>query len=886
MNIFKSTVLLSIRYPQRIVKLTLGIALLLLCAFPFVTVDVDPESMLSEQEPVRVLHHEVKERMELYDMLVLGVTHDTHAEGVFNPESLERLSLLADEITALEGVVAHELLSPGRVDAIEPAGPGTVSFERLMPQIPHDQAAADRVRQRLIDNPFLWETMISTDQKAMAIYIPIIDKDYSWRVAGQIKDKIAAINGPEEYHLAGLPVAEDTFGVEMFIQMAISAPLAMLLIGFLIWFFVRNIWMTGAALSLAMLSVIITMGLFIATGNTLHIMSSMIPIFIMPIAVLDAVHILSQFFDGYAGKRQQTLKAVMTELWKPMLFTSLTTAVGFMSLMLAPIPPIQAFGLFTGLGVLIAWLLSMTFMPAFICLIPDKALADFGAQKSAKQSNLLARALQNILNIGWSRAYWVLGLTVLLSALAVVGISRLAVNDNPVKWFTAGHEIRQADRLINERFGGSYLVYLSLSQDFAADDTGKLVQQLNSQLANTSEEQALSAWLNEHAPGASDLVGLLNEARQWVQARITGEAGLEAVEFSVDDADLPNFEMEEEGTADTLNSEGQQNWVRLDQLLESELLRFQLMKQPTMLGWLDRMAAEVDIGKIHGVQNLVKKVNKELHEGAASHFQIPDTAPKVMESYLSFQSSHDLNRLWHMVTPDYAKATLLIQLQTGDNQDVAAAVGRLQEWIDLNPPPYQLNYEWSGLAYLNIIWQEKMVSGMLKALLGSLVIVLLMMLYLYRNLWWALLSVTPLCLSILLVYGLLGLLGKDYDMPVAVLSALALGLAVDFAIHFITHTRHYAQQAASPQEAVAHVFGEPGRAIMRNAIVIILGFSPLLIAPLVPYQTVGYLMMAIMLISALATFYLLPAVLSLPVLRPLFFPVDKSQAAALNSTLK
>ncbi len=885
MNFFKLTVLLSIRYPQRILKLTGGIALLLLCVFPLVAVDVDPESMLSEQEPVRVLHHEVKTRMELYDMLVLGITHDEHAEGVFNPESLARLSLLADGIAALEGVVAHELLSPGRVDAIEPAGPGTVRFERVMPQIPQDQEAAERVRQRLTDNPFLWETMVSTDQKAMAIYIPVIDKDYSWRVSTQIKGKIAAIDGPEKYHLAGLPVAEDTFGVEMFIQMAISAPLAMLLIGFLIWFFVRNLWMTGAALLLAMLSVIITMGLFIATGNTLHIMSSMIPIFIMPIAVLDAVHILSQFFDGYAGKRQQTLKTVMRELWKPMLFTSLTTAAGFMSLMLAPIPPIQAFGLFTGLGVLIAWLLSMTFMPAFICIIPDKTLVGFGAQASVKRSHLLALALQKILRIGWSRAYWVLGLTVLLSGLAIVGINRLAVNDNPVKWFTSGHDIRQADRLINERFGGSYLVYLSLSQAFAAGDTAKLMQSLNSKLVNNSkEEQALREWLEQKVPTESDPVVLLNEARQWVQAQINSEVGLETVEFSLDDAELPSFEMEEDDT-DNSSVVLQQSWVRLDQLLESELLGLQLMKQPEMLSWLDRMANEVRIGNIHGIQNLVKKVNKELHEGDAAHFNIPDTAPKVMESYLSFQSSHDLNRLWHMITPDYARATLLIQLKTGDNQDVAAAVERLREWINLNPPPYTLNYEWSGLAYLNIIWQEKMVSGMLKALLGSLVIVLLMMLYLYRNLWWALLPVVPLCLSILLVYGLLGLLGKDYDMPVAVLSALALGLAVDFAIHFITHTRHYAQQAASPQEAVAHVFGEPGRAIMRNAIVIILGFSPLLIAPLVPYQTVGYLMMAIMLISALATFYLLPAVLSLAVLRPFFFPAT-TKAAVLNTTLK
>lgn len=883
MNIFFNlTVLLSMRYPLRILRTTAFVAMGMLLVFPLVKVDVDPESMLSEKEPIRVLHHEVKERMALHDMLVLGVTRDEHSEGVFNPESLARIKKLANDVSSMEGVVTHELLTPGQVDAIESGGPGTVRFERIMTEAPDDQSGANKVRQRLADNPFLWETMVSTDQKALAIYIPLIDKDYSWRISSQIKDRIAAIDGPEKYHLAGLPVAEDTFGVEMFVQMAISAPLAMLLIGFLVWFFVRNIWMTGGVLLLAMLSVIITMGIFIASGNTLHIMSSMIPIFIMPIAVLDAVHILSQFFDGYTDDRRKTLEEVMQDLWKPMLFTSLTTTAGFLSLILAPIPPVQAFGLFTGLGILIAWLLSMTFMPAFICKVPEKALSNFGLQATKQQSRLLMRSLDRISRVSWSRATWVVGLAVLATGLALVGIGRLAVNDNPVKWFTAEHEIRQADRLINERFGGSYLVYLSIHQTLDKTDVEALVQRLNARLIDdTEEERALHQWLDQRAPGAPDPVVLLNEARQWIQPRILGEAGASQITTASNDAESPSFEMEAE--SDVPDTKSQQNWVRLDTLLESELLTYQLTKQPKMLSWMDRMANEVDIGRIHGVHNLVKKVNKELHEGEATRYRIPDTPQQVMETYVSFQSSHDLDRLWHMITPDYTQTTMLIQLQTGDNQDVAEAVDRLREWINANQPPFNLSYEWSGLAYLNIIWQEKMVSGMLNALLGSFVAVLLMMIYLYRSLAWALLSVVPLGSSILLVYGLLGLLGKDYDMPVAVLSALALGLAIDFAIHFITHVRLYSHETTTPREAVLKVFDAPGRGIMRNAIVITLGFSPLLLAPLVPYQTVGYLMMAIMLFSALATFYVLPAILRLSVMHSVFFSREQRVASSTQT---
>ena len=150
--------------------------------------------------------------------------------------------------------------------------------------------------------------------------------------------------------------------------MAISAPLSMLIIFLLMLFFFRKLSLVVSPMIIAMVSVICTMGLLIATGHTVHIMSSMIPIFIMPIAVLDSVHILSQFFDRYqeTNDRRATLERVMRDLYKPMLYTSLTTAAGFASLALAPIPPVQVFGLFVAFGVMLAWLLTITFIPAYI----------------------------------------------------------------------------------------------------------------------------------------------------------------------------------------------------------------------------------------------------------------------------------------------------------------------------------------------------------------------------------------------------------------------------------------------------------------------------------------------------------------------------------------
>jgi len=204
---------------------------------PRIKVDTDPENMLSAEEPVRVFHDETNERFSLSDIVVVGVVNDKHPEGVFNVESLGRIYQVAEFARTLrwadprdagkyEGVVEVDILAPSTVDHIEQGEPGTVRFEWLMPRAPQTQEEAMAVRDKAMSNPLLKGTLISEDEKAIALYLPLTRKDLSYRVYSELNTLTAGFRGEEQYHITGLPVAEDTFGVEMFIQMAISAPLA------------------------------------------------------------------------------------------------------------------------------------------------------------------------------------------------------------------------------------------------------------------------------------------------------------------------------------------------------------------------------------------------------------------------------------------------------------------------------------------------------------------------------------------------------------------------------------------------------------------------------------------------------------------------------------
>jgi hypothetical protein len=187
---------------------------------------------------------------------------------------------------------------------------------------------------------------------------------------------------------------------------------------------------------------------------------------------------------------------------------------------------------------------------------------------------------------------------------------------------------------------------------------------------------------------------------------------------------------------------------------------------------------------------------------------------------------------------------------------------QVRDYMAENPAPSRVKSGWAGLTYINVIWQNKMVAGMLMNFLGSFIIVLIMMVFLFRSPIRGLVSMIPLTITIVFIYSLLGFVGKDYDMPVAVLSALTLGLSVDFAIHFIQRAREVLAEKKTWELTAVEMFGEPGRAIMRNALVISIGFLPLLAAPLVPYKTVGVFMFLIMITSSVGTLVILPAIIS------------------------
>jgi len=993
----------SLKRPWLVMAAAVIATVLFGAQFPKVTFDNDPENMLDESEPVRVVHNRVKEKYGLYDFVIVGIVNDTHPDGIFNVETLGRIHDLTGELLSLhrdadgkpavttpalgdrtartravdltpdsawkralgvafrhdpnglfdeEGhsaIITRELISPSVVDNIKQAEFGSLKLEYLMERPPATREEALTIRDDAMGNPLYKGTLVAEDGKAIALYIPIKEKTFSHNTAALVKALTADWDGEEKIHITGLPVAEDTFGVEMLVQMATSAPLAGLAIFLLLLFFFKRVSLIIAPMLVAVISVVGAMGLLIGRGHDVHIMSSMIAIFLMPIAVADAVHILSEFFDVYHrfNDKAKTVRHVIRHLFMPMLYTSLTTIAGFWSLSLTPIPPVKIFGSYVAFGVALAWFLTMTLIPAYIMVaVSGRSLERLAKVRKdatgAPRDGALTRALAWLGSFSYLRWKGVLVVTLVVIGISVAGIMRIQVNDNPVKWFTKKHPIRVADDELNAHFGGTYTAYLTFKpKTIDAKGCGEkaaviarearsrfgtalpaATEQFLKELAKTEQlyrnvvssdiekcfvamveasrkidEAALGSWEN-----LADEINYLDPETLTFASLTAAVNAAEAVSQADKETLLSRLQDQRELKGGALQDTALAVCDSFTELSFAEFmfemkaeLTAPLFKRPEMLRWLEkvqgRLTSNAMVGKTSSPVDALKKAAYELRFAAPpsdatpaereafatrnrASFAVPDTAAAAAQVYTQLEGMKKKDSLFHLVTRDYREANVWVQLKSGDNRDMQAVAAEIEAYIaEENLPPAPVAVEWAGLTYLNVVWQRKMVAGMFSSLASSFVVVLVMMTVLFRSPLYGVLSMIPLSVTIAFIYGLIGLAGKDYDMPVAVLSALTLGLSVDFAIHFLERAREEQKRLGSWKAAVAEMFKEPAMAISRNAITISIGFTPLLLAPLVPYKTVGFFLATIMAVSWMATLFLLPALLTL--LRRFAFKEDR-----------
>jgi hypothetical protein len=749
----------AIARPWIVIGVVVGLSMLFAIQFPRIKTDTDPKHMLPATSDVRKYNDKVEGQFELHaDWIVLGVVNEA---GVLNTTTLAKIARITDEVSNISGVIAPDVVSFTTADNVQATGDNLYA-RRVMDTVPTTKAQLANMRKSLYENPMFVDRLISKDGQATAIYIPI-EKTANGKV---IADRIRTVMEKEKkdgngdhFYLAGDPVARDTFGAEMFKQMAVFSPIAGLLMFLALLLMFRNFVPVIACMAVAMVCIIWAMGGTIGLGIPIHIMSSMSPVFLMAIST-DTVHIFNEFYFRYkeTGDKPRAIRETMRAVGRPLIYTDLTTVVGFAALAIGPIIPLRVFGLLVAFGTLVLLALSFTLTPALLTLVKPERLAVLTAREDlhdSRTSRWLTRFAQ--WSIRHRKAVALTGVVVLV--ISLVGIQRIRVNNNMVEWFRPQSDIRVADTIMNQKLGGTATAYL----------------------------------------------------------------------VAIGDADGA-------------------------------------MTRPDTLRRIERRQRELEqlplVGKTTSLVDVVKRINRVMHGDNPKYEVIPDSNEVIAQYLLLFSMVGKPRDLNNFVDYPMRQGNIWVQLKTWD----ATAMETVMQRLDHQTANTGLTIKPAGIAYFNLVWNKEVLWGMLYGFGLSCVLVLALMTLCFRSLRWGLVAALPLLFTILVIYGVVGFVGKDFDMPISVLSTLSLGLATDFAIHFIGRFRQRrAELGGNPplDEVLVWTVARPGKGVLRNAVLFALGFSVMIFASLTPYITVGLFMAAIMLLSALVTLLYLPALVTL-----------------------
>ncbi len=461
-----SLVEFSVRRPKLVVSLTIIVTLAFMTQFPRMRTDTNPKNMLPATSDVRVWNDEVDKTFALYeDMIVLGIARE---KGVLNRETLGKVVRITDELLKIKGVAARDVTSFPTITNVTSES-GTLKVAPLMAEVPKTDRDIGNLRKALFENPLFIDRIISKDGKTTAIYVPLEKGANGKEVADRIREIVKKEKGDEKYYVAGDPVARDTFGAEMFKLMAIFAPIAgmvMLVVRYLMF---RDVFLSITLMMDAMISMVWSMGLLIALGFPIHIMSSMAPVFLMAIAT-DSIHIFNEFYFRYRENKDKTAAIIETmhAVGRPVRYTALATAAGFAVLLSMSIVPVKVFGGLLAFGTVALRILSFSFIPAMFTFVKEKNI-EKAAQGEDVSLSKSSQFLRGLAGVGAYRPRTTVLVGLILGVVAIVGVTRIVVNNNMVEWFKSGSDIRVADTEINKALGGTsigYTVAVSKEDDF------------------------------------------------------------------------------------------------------------------------------------------------------------------------------------------------------------------------------------------------------------------------------------------------------------------------------------------------------------------------------------------------------------------------------------
>lgn len=460
--------------PKTVVVLSLLLMVAAGSFLPQLVKDTRADAFLAPDNPALVYRDKVKEQFGLSDPLVIAVVNENET-GIFNPHTLALVDWLTSEVDLLPNIDSDRVLSLATEKNIVGTEYG-MDVNDFFDPVPSTQQEAESLRQSINDFPLYLGSLVARDGQATLVVVEMVDEllaEDTYQRIMAIVDRAPIANG-EQIHVAGEGAIAGYLGSYIDADAQRLNPLAGLIITLIIIFAFRRFSpaLTGNVIIAA--SVLITLGVMAANDVAFFVITNAMPVILIGIAVADAIHIYSHYFELLANQpgrdKKELIVETMADMWRPVTLTTLTTMAGFLGLYFAAyMPPFKYFGLYTAFGVMVAGVYSLVFLPAAMVLTKPDVSKHFIRQQAGSKREFFARLMSAMGQVTRHYPRSIIGIFAFLSLSGLYSASYLQVDEDRITTFHPSERIFQADRIINQHLDGTNTLDIVIETPQAED---------------------------------------------------------------------------------------------------------------------------------------------------------------------------------------------------------------------------------------------------------------------------------------------------------------------------------------------------------------------------------------------------------------------------------
>jgi hydrophobe/amphiphile efflux-3 (HAE3) family protein len=436
-----------------------------------IALDPSSEPLIPRSDPSREAYSRATRFFGTDDVYVVALETD----DIFERESLLALQRITNDIRRLAGVRSAQSLADVLSFRYVPDD-DYVDVSRFIVKVPEDPAALAELRRRALADPLYRKTILSTDGRTAAINVsfhPMTDGEFLERdLDGQIAAILARETGDgRRVFVSGRPHVRAVAHHLMVDDLQRLLPLSMLLAAIVVFVLTGSMRSVVVPLSSCLLSALWTFGAMALLGIDINVITLVLAPTLVCVGSVYGVHVIARYEQIAASAPNSRVAATRCLEYSriPVLMAGFTTCVGFGALLLADIPATNEFGGFAIFGVAAVTLLSLTYVPAVLGLLPIESGSGDGGPLYARRTRISAafgaaldrsqRSLGRVAVEHPTRAL-VIWAALTLSALAL--IPRIVIDTDFMRFFDEKSQVRTDFDAVNRLLAGTIPIYVTL----------------------------------------------------------------------------------------------------------------------------------------------------------------------------------------------------------------------------------------------------------------------------------------------------------------------------------------------------------------------------------------------------------------------------------------